>query len=59
MDWIDVTTLLQDRSGSLIKLELTKLSGREGYAKHNLTKKSLLLIQEVQGAPDSNDSDDD
>ena len=61
MDWVDARALLQDSWGSLIKLELTKFSGREGFAKHVLTRKSLEVILEVIGADedDDNDNDDD
>ena len=46
-DWVPADLLLQDWWGTLMKLQLTKVSGREGYAKHTLIKDSVDLIQEA------------
>ena len=49
MDWIDASSLLQDSWGALIKIEMTKVSGREGYARHVLARDSYNAIMDVLG----------
>jgi hypothetical protein len=61
-DWIQASALLQDSCGAIVKLELTRVSGRLGYGKHTLSKDSCRAIQEVLGEMDGatdDDSDDD
>ncbi len=59
MDWVYATMLLQDSFGALIKLELTKVSDRNGYAKHVLTPASCELILEALGESGLADEDED
>ena len=60
-DWVAANSLLQDSWGTLIKLELPRTFGREGYAKHMLTKESVDLIEETihEDADSSMDGDED
>ncbi len=57
-DWIEASALLSDSYGTFIKLELTKISGRDGYGKYNLSKSSVKAIEDVLGEG-SDTSDDD
>ncbi len=47
MDWIDIDVLVQDSEGILVKVELCKQSGREGFAKHILSKSSYKVVQSL------------
>jgi hypothetical protein len=46
-DWLPVHALIQDTWGTLVKLDLTWVSGREGYASYVLTKESVKTIEEI------------
>ena len=46
-DWVQVSSLLQDSWGTLVKVNLTWVSGKEGYAKYVLTKESVAIVEEV------------
>jgi hypothetical protein len=56
-DWVDVDSLLQDSWGTLVKLDLVRVSGHEGYAKHVLSKGSVEVIEEVIRQEDDDDDD--
>ncbi len=57
-DWVEVDSLIQDSWGTLVKLNLTRVSGHEGYAKHVLDKKSVQIIDEVLRQEEDDDSAD-
>jgi hypothetical protein len=46
-DWVDVEYLIQDTWGTLLKLELRRTSGREGFGQYTLAKESQARVQEV------------
>ena len=44
-DWVEATMLLQDSWGALVKLQLTRVSGTEGFGKYSLSKDSYQAVQ--------------
>jgi hypothetical protein len=44
-DWVEASLLLQDSWGALVKLQLTRVSGTEGFGKYSLSKDSYQAVQ--------------
>jgi hypothetical protein len=57
-DWVKVDSLLQDSWGTLVKVQLVRVSGREGYAKYVLSKESIKIIEEVIHEDDDDDAEE-